>query len=1723
MVGKTTRKKQAIQAIERDNSHVSIDTDKLFAGTDRAVLEALPEWMQWISDLSGAASATEQLRLVQQGKKKIRPLLQQSDASSGVLQAVLAVVLRLYLQPQYFSFHIALDWTTSLLKELLATASSQVRSVVLSVSLEAVSQAKVEVRANGDLLAALLPWQSAFSSIVLLDRDLDVLADEDLRDLVGLLALHVTALQALDVAALTAADLVKHTTCCADSLRNISSLLKTHLDVVLRCGWSNECCTGLKQRAAAFLCSPHSPKDCLSAAAAVYLLAHRVLAANDESIVAIMSDVVDQRFPEDICRLSSISQCALVKEGAVLFTALLWAQPALPHQCLQLILKVSEDASSSAVQLFALQSLEAWLAALRRANALIELTAARHCLRVLCGSWSHPARQVNHIVPDIFSRLVAVLTEQGQCEEAVAEALRMPGQHRGRYQALRLLLDKLGPAAITALRPNLVATLIQALHEREVAASVATLLQALLSAADRPLLLQALTSRDVCLRGHTADYLLPHIISLPWCAPPVLIADLVAMLQENGASPAASPSPQPAQGEDSQSRLAVLAGLVAVLLAVKTAGLATGPLPVALLQQACCVADATVRGNAIVASVQSLKMSQALSTEEFSILRMALRFSLKTVEADECMKIQRAVRALLLRCSPRSGASTAAAGRNSLPPPEREMELGEVVSWLVSEAVDGVYPGATFDREYACLSVLEVVATTTADAKHLVHPDVTPALLASFLSNWDRSRALASSLLSRMPAPWPGYLTAEAVRPLLTYALGMAQSARLRESDAGAQLLCNIYCSYCVGLGWTVDVDSEKIDVVAREQAAGEAIDGHSATSFLQSLISRTHHTLSTLATLFDALSGTSSSSSTLEAASQVLSSLDVSFPLAHGLVHALRLCLTAHRPAQAAAALWRPIIAACHACALRALDVAMKVVAEAASDVPFAPSGNSSCGSSKGPVNMSMAATYVNTNTYACSTEDASKAQRGVVAAWLLVKESSALLAAMVHACPVPSAEPAQGEIALLTTVEVQQVGEVLLSALGRLKHMGAIAEAHLALQSVTSLLCKLDDANATLAALPSMWLDALLRRLLAREQVFILRRSAGYAYSFLSILRSEPANSPPVLLQRATTTLLHVIAEGLATEDEQVWKLSVHALNVLRTLFLDASFSADLADFLSETLQLTIRGFLSVHWAIRNSSMMLFSACVTRCITKEKNDRTTANAMLASDFFARHPTLLPFLTEMLRNRADCPEESQEGVVYPILLLLAKFRPPLEEPQATGASVTDLAATAETVQHCLGHRLHMIRSVAARATTSLAAVVSLPKLLEATLSSLHGRPTQPTNETHGRLLLCLDALDQLAAQQRAGLDPSGGVFADTLTALRSPSLLSAVEAAVQRLLPRSQPVCPPVAHVLMQVLTRLLSFSVDVEGLLTFAVYKSLADLLGLREHDPNARVELTLAEDRMRLPWAPALALQTVQCFYSLARSDSADSMLLHLLPFTTAFVRCSLTEVRDGAYAGLRDLIERLSPGACGPTVLQHYLLLLAEQVDREREPASLESLSALLQLVATRFRATNAEVAVTVVVAAAASAACETVLLRDLDRPRACTPALLEVFSLSAATGDLATRRAWFDAIRRAAHEDQPADLRLAAADALRDSGLLARRQKETTVPAFPDTNDDGDDDDDDSEADLAQDQLLLAFDLLQDDDEDVRESANQLLCTLAAFSPSAIVTTVVSNVSLLLSA
>jgi len=493
----------------------------------------------------------------------------------------------------------------------------------------------------------------------------------------------------------------------------------------------------------------------------------------------------------------------------------------------------------------------------------------------------------------------------------------------------------------------------------------------------------------------------------------------------------------------------------------------------------------------------------------------------------------------------------------------------DVLLWLKTELLGNLYPGSVSDREVIALELLNTIIDSMGvgaeQLKPLFDAHMVRTLITMLESSWDRSRRSAADILLKFPRPLSGFTTAIDARGLLSKSITLACSAKLRESDAGALMIRNLYLIYCMSLRWDVRLHHPEgkhgMDILLQLFRASQAEDSKECCCalFINELCDTWSSTLTKLSEVFSSLQSSSSSqhysstiithssstmdhpsttqtSSSAPLSSPSSSSSGTSFPLCHGLLASIRYCLlethkagmmtgTMDSPSSSSSSsttttmhriddVWRPILHRILEACFASLTLSMTIVAEAGdktdSSIEEDPSllsdmGDGSVMTSKGPAmsssltaagisassgRINMSASYVNTNSSmmggkSCDDssgdgfdDESASSQRVVVAAWLLVKETTALLACLVsisaevkmHASssskmiipPSPSSSLPTGSVRiddsapLLSLKDLSLIGSTILDALGRLKHMGAIFEAQVALQTISSTLLK-------------------------------------------------------------------------------------------------------------------------------------------------------------------------------------------------------------------------------------------------------------------------------------------------------------------------------------------------------------------------------------------------------------------------------------------------------------------------------------------------------------------------------------------------------------------------------------------------------------------------------------------------------------------------------------------
>ncbi|KAL3902231.1 MAG: hypothetical protein SGPRY_012159, partial [Prymnesium sp.] len=115
----------------------------------------------------------------------------------------------------------------------------------------------------------------------------------------------------------------------------------------------------------------------------------------------------------------------------------------------------------------------------------------------------------------------------------------------------------------------------------------------------------------------------------------------------------------------------------------------------------------------------------------------------------------------------------------------------------------------------------------------------------------------------------------------------------------------------------------------------------------------------------------------------------------------------------------------------------------------------------------------------------------------------------------------------------------------------------------------------------------------------------------------------------------LLQAEGEGVCAggEEGESWMARVHALNLLRRIFLDRALAVAVTPFLSKGFLAAFHALEASRWDVRNSGLLLLAAMIERALRqrRSRDERSSANGIGIRDFFSRAPELYSFLLRRL------------------------------------------------------------------------------------------------------------------------------------------------------------------------------------------------------------------------------------------------------------------------------------------------------------------------------------------------------------------------------------------------------------------------------------------------------------------------------------------------------------
>ncbi|KAL2813296.1 putative death-receptor fusion protein-domain-containing protein [Aspergillus granulosus] len=474
----------------------------------------------------------------------------------------------------------------------------------------------------------------------------------------------------------------------------------------------------------------------------------------------------------------------------------------------------------------------------------------------------------------------------------------------------------------------------------------------------------------------------------------------------------------------------------------------------------------------------------------------------------------------------------------------------------------------------------------------------------------------------------------------------------------------------------------------------------------------------------------------------------------------------------------------------------------------------------------------------------------------WRALRESSLLL----HATLFNETYGPEG-LAGLTRDDYAKIGKSSFTQLAELRHRGAFSTVAQTF-STCSQRCG-QSSNPEISSLPLLWYQEA-KKIIFETASKLTRRSAGLPALIAGILLSNPGGPLFKQVVQELHDVAHLPAQ-LDVRSQTVELPQVHAMNCLREVYNNARLGPHTESFIMPALNLSAERMGSPIWALRNAGLMLFRALMNRMC---RNDFQRFGGKSGSEpgariSFQKYPGLVQLLSSLLTAQGNTDDAEQGEMVivtervFPALELIAEKIPNASETE-------DDAMLLGLIREHLKSPVWGIREHAARVYASL---LTRTNILEDIRTLLNTRDAETQNYLHGESVCIRYAL------RRFALTPSA--FWN--------ELIERVNATLKEIFAASYPLArsPFVTTTLLEMLSDAVERSVEsgAERAMielmdhVFATYDIL-DILGFAFDSSNPSWT-TLNTTRAFSLWRRQLAWVTV--LRMLMRGETSELQLL------------------------------------------------------------------------------------------------------------------------------------------------------------------------------------------------------------------------------------------------------
>ncbi|XP_039994968.1 thyroid adenoma-associated protein isoform X2 [Xiphias gladius] len=1035
----------------------------------------------------------------------------------------------------------------------------------------------------------------------------------------------------------------------------------------------------------------------------------------------------------------------------------------------------------------------------------------RHLLEHIYSHWEHPLDGVRHQTRSLFHNLLLLHqhtnpstsdpSKDSYITELTQSLLGLEWHMRGKYGSLGCLVELYGAGYLLNIQPQLPSCLLGLMGDQTLAPYASDLLERLFvshkaqlvgeaGAAVKPEdwmeqwhqtwvtpLLQVLCRARLDQTTYILDYFLPKLLRCSRSS----LAHMVQALQD---TPPCSTDKGP-----SGSRGA-LGALMTCLRAARAQGVVPsseeglwgGLVPLSLLQQALIHKHDQVRMDALGLVCESHRSTEVLTQQEMDLIRYFLLPNLNSQSPGVRQQTVSLLKKLLCRVKD----STQLLQKKLSQERDQEQKDGdqhtlnlykEFLRWLCVRLLEVLLPGASFSK---CLMSLHLLCLLGQLFTFSAGPDVfalsevvTSAhaqnVLYCVASNFLDVKQLASSLLPQLPPSAVGLQVSERMRCVLQAALDLSTSTKPFDSVTAAHLLSLLLHQPDL---------SEALLHCAQQQ--GLDFQPPSPLAQASETVILELNTLAVVQFLLCCLQ-----SEVLRAETSLLRAA-ASYPL-YGRAH----CITAvlqhlNTESLRQTEQWRCLVSQLIAVCYRISDVVSPVVQSSSPEglIPMDTDSETSVGlqrilqeiQPRDTNDFFTSARELDTHhgddhTHTTSLDTGGEgyrvtAQMVLVCCWRSMKEVAMLLGQLCQSLPLHyTNDKAHTHPGLITEEQVEGVGLYFRQQLLQSRHRGAFELAYVGFVRLTDMLCR--SGSQTLQQLPARWLSEVLEEVKSSDpssKLCATRRSAGIPFYIQALLSSEPKSSSCSLLKMTMRELITLAMPSADKNTDSSTVPQVHALNILRALYRDTRLGENIVPFVSDGMQAAVLGFTSPVWAVRNSSTLLFSTLITRIfgVKKGKDEHAKKNRMTGREFFTRFPALYPFLLSQLEEAAATVESDSGQVklhpsLFLLLLVLSRLYP---SPMDGSSSPLGLAPFMPFIIRCGHSAVYRTREMAARALVPFVMVTQVPSTIHSLLQEVPPKPGPRLqhNHIHGTLLQVLFLLRSYQTDSHRPLPAGNGI-----------------------------------------------------------------------------------------------------------------------------------------------------------------------------------------------------------------------------------------------------------------------------------------------------------------------------------------------------------------------------